>query len=163
MAKGVECHGRLPPSSVEVASVVDESDDASEELDAAVNDWLEGSALPQQAIDLLEGQDATVVDELAHIPFFPECVYDPATGELRVDERQQGFIVDPNRTLEEVVAEYDARNAKRMAELEGGGLLTGRCLAEFARRHLPEDKQKLVEREGLTRKDAVRKVMAKDN
>ena len=40
--------------------------------------------------------------------------------------------MDPNRTLEEVVAEYDARNAKRMSELEGGGLLTGRCLAEFA-------------------------------
>ena len=40
--------------------------------------------------------------------------------------------MDPNRTLEEVVAEYDARNAKRMAELEGGGLLTGRRLAEFA-------------------------------
>ena len=34
------------------------------------------------------------------MPFFPECVYDPATGELRIDERQQGFIVDPNRTLE---------------------------------------------------------------
>ena len=82
-----------------------------------------------------------------------------ATGELKIDEQQQGFIVDPSRTLEEVVAEYDARNAKRMAELEGGGLLTGRCLAEFARRHLPEDKQKIVEREGLTRKDAVRKVM----
>ena len=46
-----------------------------------------------------------------------------------------------------------------MAELEGGGLLTGRCLAEFARRHLPEDKQKIIEKEGLTRKDAVRKVM----
>ena len=115
--------------------------------------------MPQQAIDLLEGQDATVVDELAHMPFFPECVYDPATGDLRIDERQQGFIVDPSRTLEEVVAEFDDRNAKRMSELEGGGLLTGRCLAEFARRHLPEDKQKLVEREGLTRKDAVRKVM----
>ena len=159
MAKGVECHGRLPASSVEVASVVDVSDDASAELDKAANDWLEGSALPQRAIDLLEGQDANVVDELAHMPFFPECVYDPATGELKIDERQQGFIVDPSRTLEEVVAEYDARNAKRMAELEGGGLLTGRCLAEFARRHLPEDKQKIVEREGLTRKDAVRKVM----
>ena len=53
------------------------------------------------------------------MPFFPECVYDPATGELKIDERQQGFIVDPNRTLEEVVAEYDARNAKRMSELEG--------------------------------------------
>ena len=87
------------------------------------------------------------------------AAYDPAPGELKIDERQQGFIVDPNRTLEEVVAEYDARNAKRMSELEGGGLLTGRCLAEFARRHLPEDKQKTIEREGLTRKDAVRKVM----
>ena len=159
MAKGVECHGRLPPSQVVVEPVEDVSDNESEKLDAAVNDWLEGSALPQQAIDLLEGQDDNIVDELAHLPFFPECVYDPATGELRIDERQQGFVVDPNRTLEEVIAEFEDRNAKRMSELEGGGLLTGRCLAEFARRHLPEDKQKIVEREGLTRKDAVRKVM----
>ena len=83
MAKGVECHGRLPLER-RGGLAVDESDDA-EELNKAANDWLEGSALPQQAIDLLEGQDATVVDELAHLPFFPECVYDPATGELRID------------------------------------------------------------------------------
>ena len=90
MAKGVECHGRLPASSVEAASFVDVSDDASEELNKAANDWLEGSALPQQAIDLLEGQDANVVDELAHVPFFPECVYDPATGECYYYNKRTG-------------------------------------------------------------------------
>ena len=98
MAKGVECHGRLPASSGEVASVVDVSDDASEELNKAANDWLEGSALPQRAIDLLEGQDSNVVDELAHIPFFPECVYDPATGDgVVMDDSGQPRAAVPPR------------------------------------------------------------------
>lgn len=170
LAKGVACAGRLPASQVveeptaEPPAADDASDapsDASRAPDAAANDWLAGSALPQRAIDLLEGQEAGVVDELAHVPFFPGCVYDPGTGELRIDEAQQGFVVDPTRTLEECVAEYDARNATRMAALEGGGLLTGRCLAEFARRHLPEAARAEVDCEGRTTADAVRRVMEK--
>ena len=169
LAKGVACAGRLPASQVveepaEEPAADDASDApsaASRAPDAAANDWLAGSALPQRAIDLLEGQEEGVVDELAHVPFFPGCVYDPGTGELRIDEAQQGFIVDPTRTLEDCVAEYDARNATRMAALEGGGLLTGRCLAEFARRHLPEAARAEVDREGRTTADAVRRVMEK--
>jgi len=121
----------------------------------ARNDWLEGVQLPPEAISLVDGQFAEDAAELAILPFFPECVWDPRTMELKLDAPQRRVVVDASLSLEECVAAYDARRSARMGVLEKGGLLTGRALDEFSRRRLSPRTMTKIASDALLPQDAL--------
>lgn len=109
-------------------------EDLAESSSFVRNAWLDGVRMPPEAIRLLESQAAEDAADLATMPHFPECVWDPRTRELSIDAEQRRVTVDPGASLEEVIARHDEARAERMGALEAGGLVSGRALAEFARR-----------------------------
>lgn len=106
--------------------------------------------------------DRGVVTTQAILPSFPECIWDPRTDELTIDETQLKWVVDENRSLADCVKEYEEKLEKRLGGLEQGGLLTGRTLAEFSRRHLDPAIAAKIAKDADLPEEALMKVMKEE-
>ncbi|KAJ1458998.1 hypothetical protein M885DRAFT_512131 [Pelagophyceae sp. CCMP2097] len=105
------------------------------DIDASVNfddaRQLDGCYLAPEALAALDLYDDEEARELSLLPSFPGCVYDPRTRVLRMDAPQRQHVVDPTRSLADILAEIQASNDQRMRSLEAGGLLTSRALQQL--------------------------------
>lgn len=67
-------------------------------------------------------------DDLALLPHFPACVYDPGTQTLTMDLPQLIVDVDPTVSLEDAIARHNDAAQARMRVLESAGFVTSRVL-----------------------------------
>lgn len=88
--------------------------------------------LPSEAMRrLTEPSSDKEADELASLPYFPSCVYDPKTLRLSIDIQQLQVQVDPTVSLHDVLTRQKRQREGRMRVLERGGLITGRVLSKI--------------------------------
>lgn len=159
LARGVECVGNLPSSRVvqddedlaepetdgrnmATEEVVPPSPSDGGECDiceldgkASAGDDEIGVAasieLPPEALQHLADQSDKDADELASLPYFPSCIYDPKTLRLSIDKQQLQVEVDPSVSLHDLLARHKRQREGRMRVLERGGLITGRVLSNI--------------------------------
>ncbi|KAJ8614051.1 hypothetical protein CTAYLR_005843 [Chrysophaeum taylorii] len=128
LARGVQCVGKIPSSRVRTpqreapppATPNPDEDDAPQK-----------TALPPEALDVLNAQSDEEADELASLPSFPGSVYDPRTRRVFLDSPQLVVAVDPAQDLQVLVESQRHVREARMTFLEQGGLLTSRALADI--------------------------------
>lgn len=67
-------------------------------------------------------------DDLALLPHFPACVYDPGSQTLTMDLPQLVVDVDPTLSLQDAIARHEDAVQARMLLLESAGFVTSRLL-----------------------------------
>ena len=68
------------------------------------------------------------LEDLALLPIFDACVYDPSSRQLKLDADQLAVDIDPSLDLSALMASRETRRNQRMTNLEAGGFMTSRVL-----------------------------------